>query len=70
MNDRMHAKIECCLELVQGCTPEQTSSNFKSNVKLVTGISESRFFEMGLTASVYKKLRDEVPPATILRELF
>lgn len=64
MNDRMHAKIECCLEL------SNTAADFQRKVIKVTGISLAYFRELPLTADTFKRLEAGETPEAILKELF
>jgi hypothetical protein len=70
MNDRMHAKIECCLELAQGTPGAVIADDFKAKVLKVTGISNARFHDMGLTDDSYRRLIAGFTPDEILKVLF
>lgn len=70
MNDRMQAKIETCLELTVGKTNKARAKDFKKKVLKVTGISENRFTDLGLTSCSYNRLLDNESVEFILKELF
>lgn len=70
MNDRMQAKIETCLELTVGKTNKARASDFKKKVLKVTGISEGRFSDLGLTSCTYNRLLDHESIEFILKEIY
>ena len=57
MNQIMAAKIEACLEVCFGTTPEKRAETFKRFVFKATGLTEQGFNELGLTQVTYDLLK-------------
>lgn len=70
MNEIMKAKIETCLELTVGATPQKRADKFRADVLKVTGITSIRFRDLELTHLTYSRLAAGHPSVEILRTMY
>ena len=70
MNQYTTAKVEACLELAKGKTPEILAADFKNKVMKVTGFTKSGFDLQPLCQCSYERLLKGDSANQILSELF
>ncbi|WVS24613.1 hypothetical protein PSPHG_CDS_0132 [Pseudomonas phage Psxphi15] len=64
------AKIEACLELCSGTTPNRKALDFKQKVFTVTALTEQGFERLGCTDVAFKMLKEGKPIKEILDACF
>lgn len=64
------AKIEACLQLCSGKSPDLKALDFKQKVFIVTGLTEQGFERLGCTDVAFDMLKEGKPIKEILNACF